>query len=97
VRSQPEVMLAYAKHTALLEQALTDAMLARLGGEACLRLYASAVAACAMGVMKMAAVSWAGEGGATSLLVSASVAFDMLADGFASPPGQGPSRPTRDA
>jgi AcrR family transcriptional regulator len=97
VRSQPEVMLAYAKHTAMLEQALTNAMLVRLGGEARLRLYASAVTACAMGVMKMAAISWAGEGGTTSLLATASGAFEMLANGFAFPTDQGPLAPNRDA
>lgn len=84
MRSQPEVLSAYSKHVTLLEQALTDALVRRLGDER-QRIYAGIVTTSAMGAMRVVAKSWCGDGGTASLLQLASYAFDLLEGGLGTP------------
>ena len=82
VRSQPEVLAAYASHSASVEQALSDALVTRLGGDEANRLYASIVTTSAMGVMRAVGTCSSPEGGTASLVELATRAFDALADGL---------------
>jgi AcrR family transcriptional regulator len=82
VKSQPEVMLAYAKHLATVERTLTDAMVERLGDEK-LRAYASLVTAVALSVMRVAGSYWGGAGGTDALIDFSRAAFDVLGAGLA--------------
>jgi AcrR family transcriptional regulator len=82
VQSQPEVLLAYTKHLTVVEKTLTDAMVRRLGGDEHLRLYSSLVTTCTLGAMRVAVMSWRGEGGTVSLVELAEAAFDVLAGGL---------------
>jgi AcrR family transcriptional regulator len=86
VRAQPEVRAAYLKHLSVLEQALTDGVLARLGGGESRRPYASLLAACALAVMRVAGTCHSGAGGTTRLIALAEQGFDSLAGGLAPPP-----------
>jgi len=82
VRSQPEVLLAYTKHLAMVERALADALVEWLGGDEELRSYAALVTTCAMGVLRVAICGWGGEGGAPSLVAFADSAFELLGRGL---------------
>lgn len=93
VRSQPEVLSAYSKHLTGLEQALTDALVRRLGGDERERIYAAIVTASAMGAMRVVAKSWCGVGGSASLLQLASFAFGLLESGLGAPPPPPARRP----
>ncbi len=81
LRSQPEVFFAFAKHLAMMERSLTDALVVRLGGEEW-RLYASLVTTTVIGVMRVVGTSSATGGGIAAMKKSAEEAFDMLAAGF---------------
>jgi AcrR family transcriptional regulator len=81
VRTQPEVLTAYTKHLTVLEQALTEALVERLGGDDALRHYASLVATCAIGAMRVAGTSVV-EGDGVSLLRLVEESFDLLASGL---------------
>lgn len=81
VRTQPEVMLAYSKHLTRVEQALTDALVERLGDQR-LRGYASLVTTCALSVIRVAGSLWAGQGGACPFYQVADAALDLLSDGL---------------
>ncbi len=83
VHSQPEVLSAYTKHLSVVENALTDALMERLGGDERLRAYASLVTTSAIGVLRVAGRCWGGAGGAPSLLEFTATAFDLLARGLA--------------
>ena len=89
VRSQPEVLLAYTKHLTVVEKALTNAMVERLGGDERLRPYAALVTTSAIGAMRVASTTWGGEPGPTSLFDLAATAFDLLAAGLALGPAAG--------
>ncbi len=93
VRSQPEVLSAYSKHLTSLEQALTGALVQRLGGDEAEHIYAAIVTASALGAMRVVAKSWCGEGGTASLLELASFAFGLLDTGLGSPPPARRRRP----
>ena len=94
VRSQPEVMWAYTRHMAMVEKAIVDVMVQRLGGDESLRGYASLVTTCALSVMRVAGSLWAAQGGAQPLTAVAGAAFDLLADGFQGGPGTAAGRPS---
>jgi AcrR family transcriptional regulator len=86
VRSQPEVLTAYTKHLTVVEQALTEAIVERLGGDESTRHYASLVAMCSIGAMRVAGTSAVhGDGGSLVRLVEKS--FDLLAAGLEPRPG----------
>jgi AcrR family transcriptional regulator len=82
VRSQPEVLAAFAKHLSLVEQALTDALVERLGGDADTRLYAALVASTSTAVMRAVGTCASGNSSYRSLRESADAAFDMFAAGL---------------
>lgn len=83
--AQPEVMVAYTKHSSKVERALVDAVVERLGGEERFRPYASVVTTCAFSAMRASASLWAAEGGAVPLDEVAQAAFAILAHGFQVP------------
>ena len=89
VRSQPEVLFAYTKHLTVMEKALTNAMVERLGGDERLRLYAALVTSSAIGAIRVAHVTWGGEPGPASLLDLATAAYDLLAAGLVLKPSLG--------
>jgi len=82
VQSQPELLMAYTKHLAVMEHGLAVAMLQRLGGDERLRPYCSLVTTSALGAMRVAVMSWGSNGGTASLVELAAAAFDVLAAGF---------------
>ena len=82
VRSQPEVLVAYTKHLTMVEQALTDALVERLGGDERFRKYAAIVTTTAIGVTRVSGVYSGADGGPDSLIDSATEAFGILADGL---------------
>lgn len=82
VRSQPEVLIAYTKHLALVEQAIIDALVERLGGDERDRKYAAIVTTAALGAMRVSGMYLGAEGAAESFIESASAAFDLLAAGL---------------
>jgi AcrR family transcriptional regulator len=82
VRSEPEVLLAYTKHLAVLEALLCDALVERLGGDDRFRAYAALLSASALGVLRVAGTYWGGEGGFPSLVAFTREAFEQLARGF---------------
>jgi AcrR family transcriptional regulator len=81
VRSQPEVLDAYAKNLTLFEKALADAIVTRLGDES-FRSYASLVTASALAVMKAATTCAAREEGTEALVEAVEAGFGLLAAGF---------------
>jgi AcrR family transcriptional regulator len=95
LQSQPEVLLAYTKHLAVVEKTLTDAMVRRLGGDEQLRLYSSVVTTSTLGAMRATVMSWRGEGGTASLVELAATAFDVLAGGLALIPANWPPAASR--
>lgn len=96
VRAQPEVRAAYLKHLSVLEQALTDGVVERLGGGESRRTYASLVAACALAAVRVAGTCHSGAGGTARMLALAEQSFDSLAGGLAPPPPRSaPPRSTR--
>jgi AcrR family transcriptional regulator len=84
VRSQPEVQSAYTKHLTVIEHALTDALVERLGGDGGWRFYASLVTASALGAMRVTGMFVAG-GGAQSYVELVESAFDLLETGLQLP------------
>lgn len=90
IRTQPEVLVAYAKHLAVVEQALIEGLVERLGGNDQFRPYATLLSVSAVGVMRVAGMCWGGEGGSAALLEFTSAAFDLLGGGLSSAPLNGP-------
>jgi AcrR family transcriptional regulator len=88
VRSQPEVLLAYAKHLANLEDSITEALLEWMGGDEELRTYASLVSSSALGILRVAGAYWGGEGGSKTLTEYVNAAFDLLGQGLANFPSK---------
>lgn len=86
VRSQPQVLLAYTKHLAVIERALTDALVERLGGDERVRPYASLLTSCSMAVMRVVGMCRLGEGGTDEFVELAEGAFDLVARGLATDP-----------
>jgi AcrR family transcriptional regulator len=84
VRCQPEVQSAYAKHLTVIEHALTEALVERLGGEEGRRLYASLVTASALGAMRVAGML-VSEGGVEAYVELVESAFDLLEAGLLLP------------
>ncbi len=82
VRAQPEVLLAYTKHLTVLEHALTEALVQRLGGDESARIYASLVTTSAIGVMRVAGLCSGAEGGTSSIVRLADESFDLHARGL---------------
>lgn len=82
VRAQPEVLAAYTKHLAVVERALTDALVERLGSDEGLRAYATLVTTTALGAVRVAGTLWGGDGDAASFLQLVTAAFDLLARGL---------------
>lgn len=81
VQSQPEVMLAYTRYLTVLESALTEGLLHRLGDDDAARPYAALVAASAMAVMRtLGACATPISNGARSAMAAS--AFDTLAAGL---------------
>jgi AcrR family transcriptional regulator len=90
LRSQPDVLVAYTKHLALLEHALADGLLERLGSDESHRVYAALVASSAIGVMRVASTHAHDERSTRSMREIASEGFDLLAAGFAHAPAAPP-------
>lgn len=89
VRSQPDVLVAYTKHLDVLERAIAQTLLEWLGGDESLRVYASLVTMNALGVMRVGATYWGGDGGTASLLEFVNAAFDLVGEGLDLDPRHG--------
>jgi len=89
VRSDPEMLGAYAAHMAETEGSLAIAMAERLGKDPYHDPYPALVTATALAAARVAAMYWSANGGEDSLARLTRVAIDGLAKGFADE-GAGP-------
>ena len=83
VRSDPELLGAYAAHMAENETGLALAMAERLGSDPYHDPYPALVTATALAAARVAAMYWSANGGKDSLARLTKLAIDGLATGFA--------------
>jgi AcrR family transcriptional regulator len=83
VRSDPDLLHAYAAHMAEIEQGLATALAQRLGTDVRHDPYPALVTAATLGAARVAAMYWSANGGEDSLARLTASAIDRLAKGLA--------------
>jgi AcrR family transcriptional regulator len=83
VRSDPDLLYAYAAHMAEVEEGLAVAVAERLGTDARCDPYPALVTATALAAVRVAAIYWSADGGEDSLARLTAVAMRSLANGLA--------------
>lgn len=93
VRTDPDLLYAYAAHMAEIETSLATAIAQRLGTDPCHDPYPALVTATALSAARVAAMYWSANGGEDSLARLTGEAIESLSRGLV--PNEGPLGPQR--